>query len=99
MGIASFFKNALMGLFSNLTDEAPNFGKEIIHMIKVEIWKFERRLIKNLIAVFILLLGFAALALSFAFFLIEYVHLSKTISLLIIGIILLFVGIILKIGG
>jgi cell division protein FtsL len=97
MSISNFLKKTAFNFLKDSIEEAPNVGREIIQRVRVEIWRFEKRLIKSLMAGFILLLSFAVLSLSFIFFLIEYLHFTKTLSLLIVGIILLIVGIILKI--
>lgn len=96
MTISSFIKKTAFNFLKDSVNEVPNIGREMVHKAKIELWKFEKRLIKSLMSAFILLLSFAVLALSFIFFLIEYLHVTKTLSLLIIGIILLIVGILLK---
>lgn len=90
MGILGFIKDSMnKGL--------REIDEKILYRIRLEMWRFERKIIKSIMAAFILLLSFAVLALSASFFLIEYIHLTKTLAFLIIGIILLIIGVILKI--
>jgi hypothetical protein len=94
-----------MGIMDYLKDSAGNFlktavydqGHELIYKAKLELWRFQKRLIKSMISVFILLLAFSVLAMAGVFSLIEYAQFSKTLAFLIIGAVLLIIGIIVKI--
>lgn len=97
MGLGNFIKESIGNAFRSMADRVPDFGEQIIHRAKLEAWKLEKKFMKNLASLLILMMSFAAFALSATFFFIEYINLTKTLSLLIIGIILLIIGIILKI--
>jgi len=94
-----------MGLLDFIGESAGNFlkkmmvnqGQEIFYRAKIEMWRFQRRLIKGMIAVLVLLLAFVALVFAVIFYLIDYVSLGRTLAFLIVGIVLLILGVILKI--
>jgi len=71
--------------------------KEVSHKINLEIAYMQRRIVRELISITVLLASIIFLVISAAYFLIEYFMLSKTLAFLIVGIILLLVGIILRI--
>lgn len=94
-----------MSLLNFIGESAGNFlkkmmmnqGQDIIYRAKLEMWRFQRRLIKSMIAVFVLLLAFVALVFAAIFYLIDYVSLGRTLTFLIVGVILLIIGVMLKI--
>ncbi|MBM3233952.1 hypothetical protein FJZ19_02560 [Candidatus Pacearchaeota archaeon] len=92
--IMDFLKESFGSFFGKILSRGK---EEMIYRMKLEMWKFQRKVMKTIISACILLLSVAMLALAAIFYLIEYAHLSKTISFLILGIILLVVGILLKI--
>ena len=94
MAIVDFLKESFGSFFSNMMH---NKKEEMIYKIRLEMWKFQKKMMKTIISAFILLMSFGLLALAAVFYLIEYVHLSKTFSFLILGIVLLVIGILLKI--
>ena len=97
MSFGSFFRESLSNAFRDVTHEMPQWGKEMVYRARLELWKVERRIMKNITSLFILLISFTALALSAIFFLIEYLNFTKTLAFLAIGLVLLIIGIILKI--
>jgi len=94
MAILDFLKESFGDFFSNMMH---NKKEDMIYRMKIEMWKFQKKIMRMVISAFILLLSLALLSLSIIFYLIEYVHLSKTLSFLILGIVLLIIGILLKI--
>ena len=96
MGLGSFFKDALGNAFKGMINEAPRFSERMIHRVKLELWRVEKRVMKSLTSLFILFLSFATLALAAVFFLIESLNFTKALAFLTIGVILLIIGIILK---
>ena len=94
MGMLDFLKEMLFRTFQN---SLKRIEKEFLQAILMRINEIKRKIIKEIVAVLIMLFGFVLLVISALFFLIEYIHLTKTISFLIIGIIVLFIGIIIKI--
>lgn len=95
MGIMDIIKSSLSEAVKGVFNTS-SIGEKIIFKIKLELWKFEKRIINNLMVGFILTLSLIILALASIFFLMEYVGLNKTLSFLTIGIILLLIGIIIK---
>ena len=96
MGLMDFFKDTARNVFRDIYNQAPNLTEKLVYRIKLEVWKLEKKVMRDLTALFIFLLSFTAFILSAVFFLIEYMNFTKTLSFLIIGIILLVIGIILK---
>ena len=96
MGILDAIKESLMlGIRGFIGDIEKEFSKAIINRI----YQIKRQIMKELIAIFVIMISIGLLAISAIFFLIEYVHLNKTISFLIIGIIVLIIGIFIKLLG
>ena len=89
-------KPAISSFFNNLAEEGSDFGREMIYRARAEANRFKRKLIKTIISTFMLLLGFIVLLASASFFLIDYLHVTRTLVLLIVGVILLIIGIIAK---
>ena len=81
MSIGSFFRESLSNAFRDMTHEVPKWGKEMVYKARLELWKVERRIMKNLTALFILLISFAALSIDFG-----YIFMEKWVELLSIGI-------------
>ena len=67
-------------------------GKVISHRIEKILVQIKRNLLKEVLFLFISIISICFLSLSGAFFLMEFVVLNKTLSFLIIGIILLIMG-------
>jgi len=96
MTISSYIKGVLRESSKIILDEVQeNISKRIDNTII----KFQNKIAKKIISLFILLSGFLFLALSFVFVLIEYVGLNKTASFAITGSILLLIGIIFHISN
>lgn len=96
MGILDLIKDTSRGFLRDIYNQAPKLTEKIVYQIKLEVWKLEKKLIKDLTALFIFMLSFSAFILAALFFFVEYINLTKTLSFLIIGIILLIIGIFLK---
>ena len=73
-----------------------NIEKEFSGQLMRRVYIIKKQIMKELIAIFIILISIALLSASATFFLMEYLHLSKTLSFLIIGIIVLIIGILIK---
>jgi len=94
MGILDYLKESLSAGISEFMKEIEKeFSKTILRRVYI----IKKQIMKELIAIFIILISLGLLAISAIFFLIEYIHLNKTISFLIIGIIVLIIGIFVKI--
>lgn len=64
--------------------------------IQGKLYQTEKGIIERLIAATILLIGFIFLFLSLAYYLIEVQNISKSLSFLIVGIILIIISVIMK---
>lgn len=93
MGILDAIKESLM---QGIKDFIKNIEREFSQQLMKRIYTVKKQIMKELIAIFIILISLGLLAISSIFFLIEYIHLNKTLSFLIIGIIVLFIGILIK---
>ena len=93
MGIINIVREAFF-------EGAKSFSKELEREISLvflnRIDRIRRQMVKELIAVFIILIAIAFLCVSAVFFLTEYLQLTKTLAFLIMGAIVLFVGILVK---
>jgi len=69
---------------------------EMTRRIAFEIRKTQRRFIKFLISFFIMALALIFLAVGVVYMSVEYFAFTKTLAFLTIGIVLLFIGIIIK---
>ncbi len=94
MGILDFLEKQVKKGAYNLVRDV---GNEITHKINVEASRIQRRMVKELSSLVILLTAVVFLAIAAIYFFIEYLSLNKTVSFLIVGIVLLFVGIIIRI--
>ncbi len=81
----------MRGIFKEVERE---FARTILHRIEM----YRRKVIRSIISAFIILISIIFLSISAIYFLIEYIHLTRTISFFIIGIILLIAGIVIKIS-
>jgi hypothetical protein len=96
MGILDYFKETLeLGIKGFIKEIEKEFSRTILR----KIYYIKKQLIRELIAVFIILISIGLLSIAAIFFLIEYAHLTKTLSFLIIGIILLIIGILMKLAN
>lgn len=94
MGILNTLKESLA---LGISDFMKSIEKEFSRQLLKRIYKIKRQIMKELLAIFIILISLALLSASSVFFLIEYLHLTKTLSFLIIGIIILIIGLLIKI--
>lgn len=88
--IKDIAKKGVAGLFRGVE-------KEITKAIMVRLKRFEKYIIRQFIAIALVLISIAFLGISLTFLLIEYFNISRPIAFASIGIILLIIGIILKI--
>ena len=73
-------------------DIQENITKTIDFQLRI----IQRNITKHIISISIMILSLMFLAISVVFLFIEYFNLTKTISFLIVGIILLFAGLIVR---
>jgi len=96
MGVLDIIKESIT---LGIKDFIKNIEKEFSHLFMRRIYQIKKQIMRELMAVFIIIISVGFLAISGVFFLIEYIHLNKTLSFLIIGIIVLFIGILIKIAN
>lgn len=93
MGFMDYIKESFSaGIKEFMKEIEKEFSRTILRRIDM----YKRKIMKELIAIFIILISIILLAISAIFFLIEYLHLNKTLSFLIMGIIVLIIGIFIK---
>lgn len=93
MGFLDYLRNQIRNGASELVKDVR---QEISHKINLEISKIQQRIMRELSSLAILLIGIIFLSIAVVYFFIEYLLLTKTISFLIVGVILLFIGIIIR---
>lgn len=93
MGILDALKE---GLIVGMKEFLGGIEREFSKMLIKRIYRIKKQIMKELAAIFIIIISIGLLAISAIFFLIEYIHLNKTLSFLIIGIIVLVIGILIK---
>jgi len=94
MSFREFLRNAADEAFLNFLHTSK---QSISRGIEIEMWKFKKKMFKDLFSIFVIMLGVMSLLLAGLFAMIEFLNFSKTLSFLIIGIIFLIIGIIIKI--
>jgi len=96
MGFLNFLERIAKNAMSKFIEEIENSEDKIIYKIKKSIIELQRKFILNLFSSLIILVSLIFIAISLVFLLIEYFLLTKTLAFGIIGLILLFLGIIIK---
>ena len=94
-----------MGLVDYITDflgmnfnkALHNIEREVLYKIESGAHRIVKKAVRTLMSAVIVLFAIMFLALSAVFLFIEYFGLTKTISFLIVGVIILFVALIIKI--
>lgn len=75
-----------------------NVENRIVHLADVVTEKAVHKVKKQIISILLITMSFLFFSLAAAFFLIEYLDLTKTLSFLFLGFIILIVALILKIS-
>ncbi|MCX6750330.1 MAG: hypothetical protein NTZ83_02650, partial [Candidatus Pacearchaeota archaeon] len=60
MGLGNFIKESIGDAFRSMAGKVPDFGEQIIHRAKLEVWRIEKKFMKNLASLLIIMLSFAA---------------------------------------
>ncbi len=94
MGISDYLKEFVE---SKVRKAVKMVEGEFVNSIVSTVKEFTNHLMRKLLATLIIASSIIIFALSAVFFGIEYLALSKTISLLIMGIILLLIGVVVKV--
>jgi len=93
MGLLDYVKD-LVGM--NFSRTLRSIENEVMHRIDVATQRVVNRVVREMVSVFLILFAVAFLALACVFLLIEYFALTKTISFLIVGVIILFFALVIR---
>jgi hypothetical protein len=93
MGLFDYLRDLIGMSFSNTL---KNIEDEAMYRINAVTQKVVHRIVREMISVLLILLAVTFLALASVFLFIEYLALTKTISFLIVGAVILFFALILK---
>jgi len=93
-----FLKDLIIGRIEDkVRSTVKDVEKEVFRAINFKVNQFKRKIMKEFISVFVLIVALIFLALAILFLLIEFLGLNKTLSFAVIGIVLLIIGLILRI--
>jgi len=81
----------------NLVNKIADKSEDFIRRIRYEVWRYEKRMMKRVASFFIISLSAIAFILAGIFALVEYLELTATVAVLIVGILLLIIGLIWRI--
>jgi VIT1/CCC1 family predicted Fe2+/Mn2+ transporter len=91
------FLNSLRGVVENsVSSTLDNLQDEVEYRVSYIVKKVERRMVRTMISWGMIILGIAFLSLTVAFFLSEYLLLSRTLSFLVISILFFIIGVVMK---
>lgn len=91
------FNEYISGFIKKFLRNIGKYAEEEIHaVVRVAARRASSYIIRQLVAVMILSTSVLFLLLAFLFFLIEYLAFTKTMAFLVVGVVLLFIGIIAK---
>lgn len=93
MGLFDYLKDLIGMSFSNTLKTIED---EAMYRINAVTQKVIHRIVREMISALLILLAVTFLALAFVFLFIEYLALTKTISFLIVGAVILSFAIIIK---
>jgi len=96
MVFLNFLKKIAKSAVYNFIEDLENSEGRIIYKIKKNVIDLQRRFILNVFSSLILLASLIFISIALVFLLVEYFSLTKTLAFGIIGLILLFLGIIIK---
>ncbi|GEM_PF-3836904 len=96
MVFLNFLKKIAKSAVYNFIEDLENSEDRIIYKIKKNVIDLQRRFILNVFSSLILLASLIFISIALVFLLVEYFSLTKTLAFGIIGLILLFLGIIIK---
>jgi hypothetical protein len=94
MGILDFIKESFS---AGITEFMREIERQFSDIVLRRVYQIKKQIMRELLAIFIIMISIGLLAISAIFFLKEYIHLNNTLSFLIIGILVLIIGILIKI--
>ncbi|MDO8508306.1 MAG: hypothetical protein Q7S27_01325 [Nanoarchaeota archaeon] len=93
MGILESIKEGLIKGVGEFTNEVK---RDVRRKVDVEVKRVEKRLVRSTISIGLLLIGILFIAISFVYFFVEYLELTRTLAFFIVGAVGLILGIIIK---
>ena len=93
MSVIDYVKDILREGFQDLVGD---IGEDVNEVISRRLNHLRKQIIRDIFGLLVIIIGIGLLAIGGIFFLIEYLGLNKTLSFLIIGILILFIGILIK---
>jgi hypothetical protein len=95
MGIMDYIQDAFK---SNLRRSLSGIGEDLERTLYRGTRRLIRRFVKEMMSMMLILVSIIFLAVGAVYFFIEYVQLNKTISFLIIGVVILLIGLIIRLN-
>lgn len=96
MVFLNFLEKITKNLIYKIMEGIENSEDRIIYKIKKSIIDIQRRFILNVFSSLVILISLTFLSIALVFLLLEYLALTKTLAFGIVGLMLLFFGIIIK---
>ena len=81
---------------SQIRKSLRHIEEDILEMIDISLRRASRYLMRELLSVVFIVGAVIFLCIGIALFFVEYLEMSRTISMMIVGFILLFIGVIIK---
>ncbi|MEK6918853.1 MAG: hypothetical protein AABW73_02330 [Nanoarchaeota archaeon] len=92
----SLINYLLSGLGQASLGWLKNVKDDVIFHIKREVWRIERRIIRKVVSLQIMMISALFLLLSLMFFMIDYLGVNRSLLFLIIGVLLLLLAFIIN---
>ncbi|MDD5193602.1 MAG: hypothetical protein PHF67_03375 [Candidatus Nanoarchaeia archaeon] len=93
MSMIDYIQDILKKSFGALIRD---IGDDINYAVSRRLSHLKKQIIREFVGLSFILMAIGLLAIAFIFFLVEYLKFDKTLSFLIIGIIILIIGIVIK---
>ena len=96
MGLIDYIQDILG---SNFRRTFANFRDDLDDFVKYSAKQIARHILREFAGISLIIISFLSFMIALVFFFIEYIGLSKTLSFLIIGIVVLLTGLIVRMIG
>ncbi|MBS3075363.1 hypothetical protein J4429_02795 [Candidatus Pacearchaeota archaeon] len=93
MSVINYIKDILKQGFRDLVRDV---GEDINEVVSRRLNRFKKQIFREFIGLSFILMAIGFLSIALIFFLVEYLGFDKTLSFLIIGVIILIIGILIK---
>jgi hypothetical protein len=94
MGIIDWVKETAKETINGVTE---GVGREITMRVRQEVARIKKEIIRKLVAVELMMISGLLLLFALIFFMIDYLQISRSLTLLIVGVIMLITGLIINI--